>query len=160
MPYKLKNGVYAVKCRHPHCTFNVRFEIDQTIMGITEQDVDTEARRLARDMALTKHDAIHGTKHSLKNPVALERHVLQKALANARSKAALLAEQSRLTLGSTTLIEEDVSSLHPVHDAPLLARQLAGEDVMLKGPSAQRMAPGRFIVKKQVKVIYELQQPQ
>jgi len=68
MPYKLKNGVYAVKCRHPHCTFNVRFEIDQTIMGITEQDVDTEARRLARDMAVTKHDAIHGTNHSLKNP--------------------------------------------------------------------------------------------
>jgi hypothetical protein len=68
MPYKLKDGVYAVKCRHPHCTFDVRFEIDQMIMGITEQDVETEARRLAREMAFTKHDAIHGTKHSLKNP--------------------------------------------------------------------------------------------
>jgi hypothetical protein len=68
MPYKLKNGVYAVRCRQPQCTFDVRMEIDQMIMGITEQDVETEARRLAREMALTKHDAIHGTKHSLKNP--------------------------------------------------------------------------------------------
>ena len=68
MPYKLKGGVYAVKCRHAGCSFNTRFEIDQNIMGMTEQDVELEARRLARDMAQTKHDAIFGNKHSLKNP--------------------------------------------------------------------------------------------
>jgi CRP-like cAMP-binding protein len=68
MPYKLKGGIYAVKCRHVGCSFNTRFEIDQNIMGMTEQDVELEARRLARDMAQTKHDAIFGNKHGLKNP--------------------------------------------------------------------------------------------
>jgi hypothetical protein len=68
MPYKLNGGVYSVRCRHPYCGFNVRFDIDQNIMGVSEGDVEYEARRLARDMAMTKHEAIYGMKHSLKHP--------------------------------------------------------------------------------------------
>ncbi len=68
MPYKLNGGVYSVRCRHPYCGFNVRFNIDQNIMGVSEGDVEYEARRLARDMAMTKHEAIYGMKHSLKHP--------------------------------------------------------------------------------------------
>ncbi len=68
MPYKLKNGIYAVRCRYPRCTFNSQFEIKQNIMGMTEQDVEIEAKRIARDMALIKHDAIHATRHTLRNP--------------------------------------------------------------------------------------------
>ena len=65
MPYKLNGGVYSVRCRHPYCGFNVRFDIDQNIMGVSEGDVEYEARRLARDMAMTKHEAIYGMKHML-----------------------------------------------------------------------------------------------
>ncbi|UCF96588.1 MAG: cyclic nucleotide-binding domain-containing protein [Spirochaetaceae bacterium] len=68
MPYRLKDGIYAVRCRYPRCTFHSQFEIKQNIMGMTEKDVEIEAKRIARDMSLIKHDAIHATRHTLRNP--------------------------------------------------------------------------------------------
>jgi hypothetical protein len=68
MPYKLKKGVYAVRCRHPHCPFNERIEILENIMGVTESDVRWEALKMARDAACVKHDSIYGRKHVLENP--------------------------------------------------------------------------------------------
>ena len=68
MPYKLKNGIYVVRCRYPRCTFHSQFEVKQNIMGMTQKDVEIEAKRIARDMALIKHDAIHAARHSLRNP--------------------------------------------------------------------------------------------
>jgi len=68
MPYKLKNAIYSVRCRYPRCTFHSQFEIEQNIMGMTEQDVEVEAKKIARDMALIKHDAIHATRHTLRSP--------------------------------------------------------------------------------------------
>ena len=68
MPYRLHNGVYSVRCRHPHCPFNVQMKIDQNIMGMTESDVESEARKVARDMALIAHDAIRARQHSLHKP--------------------------------------------------------------------------------------------
>jgi hypothetical protein len=68
MPYRLNKGIYSVRCRHPHCTFNAQLEIKENIMGMTESDVETEARKVARDMAQVKHDSLHGRHHSLVNP--------------------------------------------------------------------------------------------
>ncbi len=68
MPYRLNMGVYTVRCRHPHCPFNAQMKIDQAIMGMTESDVETEARKIARDMAMVQHDSIRGRQHSLHNP--------------------------------------------------------------------------------------------
>jgi len=68
MPYRLNKGVYSVRCRHPHCTFNAQLEIDDNIMGMTESDVETEARKVVRDMAQVKHDSLLGRQHSLQNP--------------------------------------------------------------------------------------------
>ncbi len=68
MPYRLKGAIYTVRCRYPRCSFHHQFEVDHNIMGMTEKDVEDEARKIARDMGLIKHDAIYGTKHSLKNP--------------------------------------------------------------------------------------------
>jgi hypothetical protein len=68
MPFILKNGVYSVRCRFPHCTFNSSFPIEQTIMGLTEGDVDGEAFKIARDTALSRHDSLHGRRHTLQNP--------------------------------------------------------------------------------------------
>jgi hypothetical protein len=68
MPYRLHNGVYSVRCRFPHCPFNVQMKIDQTIMGMTESDVESEARKVARDMASIAHDSIRIRQHPLHNP--------------------------------------------------------------------------------------------
>jgi hypothetical protein len=37
-------------------------------MGMTESDVETEARKVAQDMARVKHDSLHGRQHALQNP--------------------------------------------------------------------------------------------
>lgn len=68
MPYRLNKGVYSVRCRFPGCPFNDQIEIEQTIMGVTESDVELEARKTARDAALVKHDSIYGRRHGLQNP--------------------------------------------------------------------------------------------
>jgi len=68
MPYRLNKGIYSVRCRHPHCTFNAQLEIVENIMGMTESDVETEARKVVRDMAQVKHDSLLGRQHSLQNP--------------------------------------------------------------------------------------------
>jgi CRP-like cAMP-binding protein len=68
MPYRLNKGIYSVRCRYPGCPFNDQIEIEQTIMGVTESDVELEARKTARDAALVKHDSIYGRRHGLTNP--------------------------------------------------------------------------------------------
>jgi len=68
MPYRLNKGTFMVRCRHQGCPFNVHLEIAPTIMGMTESDVDTEARKTARDMAQVRHDSLHGRHHQLHNP--------------------------------------------------------------------------------------------
>ena len=68
MPYRLRNGAYIIKCCYPGCSFDTKFEINQNISGITEQDVNDEAKKLAIGMAQIKHDAVYGTKHPLTDP--------------------------------------------------------------------------------------------
>jgi hypothetical protein len=68
MPYKLKNGIYSVRCRYPRCPFHTQMEVEQNIAGMTQKDVENEAKKLVRDMAMIKHDAVHGTRHTLRNP--------------------------------------------------------------------------------------------
>jgi hypothetical protein len=68
MPYRLNKGVYAVRCRHSHCPFHDRIDIEQNIMGVTEDDVRSEALKNARDKAVVKHDSIYGRHHGLENP--------------------------------------------------------------------------------------------
>jgi len=68
MAFRLKNGVFSVRCRRPGCPFNTRIEIETILMGETQEDVAREAIKIAMDMAKTKHDAVYGTSHSLENP--------------------------------------------------------------------------------------------
>ena len=68
MPYRLSKGIYAVRCRYPHCPFNDRLEVEPTIMGVTEEDVRSEAYKNARDKAMVKHDSIYGRRHGLDKP--------------------------------------------------------------------------------------------
>jgi hypothetical protein len=68
MAYRLKNGVFSVRCRRPDCPFNTQIKIETNLMGAAEKDVELEANKIARDMATTKHDAVYGTRHYLENP--------------------------------------------------------------------------------------------
>jgi hypothetical protein len=68
MPYQLKNGVFLVRCRYPGCPFSTQVTTEQKIMAMTEHDVEREAKNLVRDIAMTKHDAVYGTRHTLRNP--------------------------------------------------------------------------------------------
>jgi len=68
MAFRLKNGVFAVRCRRPGCPFNTQIKIETNLIGATEKDVESEAIKIARDMATTKHDAVYGTNHYLENP--------------------------------------------------------------------------------------------
>jgi hypothetical protein len=69
MAFKLKNGVFSVRCRRPGCPFDTQIKIESNLMGATEKDVEAEAIKIARDMATTKHDAVYSTSHYLENPV-------------------------------------------------------------------------------------------
>jgi CRP-like cAMP-binding protein len=42
--------------------------VKENIMGGTEADVDSEALKIARNLAFIKHDALYGRKHQLQNP--------------------------------------------------------------------------------------------
>ncbi len=68
MPFRLIKGVYDVRCRHEHCPYNDHVKIEQEIMGVTEEDVRSEAQKVARDQASVKHDSIYGRNHSLESP--------------------------------------------------------------------------------------------
>jgi hypothetical protein len=68
MAYQLVKGVFRVKCGHTGCPFDHPVKISQKLMGLTETDVENEAHKMARDIALMKHDAIYGNKHTLTKP--------------------------------------------------------------------------------------------
>ncbi len=69
MGFKLEKGVYNVRCRHHGCPFHADVKIEVNIMGETARDVETEAKKVARDKGNTMHDAVYGTSHKLENPV-------------------------------------------------------------------------------------------
>jgi hypothetical protein len=72
MSFKLKEAVFKVKCREPGCPFFPEIVVKENIMGATEAEVDSEAIKIARNMAYIKHDALYGRKHALANPEAIK----------------------------------------------------------------------------------------
>ncbi len=79
MGFKLKKAIFKVDCKHPNCPFNSEFTITQNIMGVTEDDVENEAKKLCLGMAKIKHDAVYGTKHQL-DPTIKKLSVLYEAI--------------------------------------------------------------------------------
>jgi CRP-like cAMP-binding protein len=68
MSFKLREVTFRVRCTEPGCPFDAEFTVRENIMGATEADVDSEAWKIARNMAFIRHDSIHGRKHPLANP--------------------------------------------------------------------------------------------
>ncbi|MCX7030383.1 MAG: cyclic nucleotide-binding domain-containing protein [Spirochaetes bacterium] len=68
MAFKLKEAVFRVRCREPGCPFVSDFLVKENLQGATEADVDSEAWKLAKDLGINRHDAIHGKRHSMMDP--------------------------------------------------------------------------------------------
>jgi hypothetical protein len=68
MAFKLKEAVFRVRCREPGCPFVSDFLVKENLQGATEADVDSEAWKLAKDLGINRHDAIHGKRHSMIDP--------------------------------------------------------------------------------------------
>jgi CRP-like cAMP-binding protein len=68
MAFRLKEVVFRVRCREEGCPFTSDFAVKENIMGGTQEDVDSEALKIARDQAMTKHDAIYGRRHTMLHP--------------------------------------------------------------------------------------------
>ena len=68
MSFRLKEAVFKVRCREPGCPFFSEIVVKENIMAATEQEVDAEAQKVARDLGFTKHDALFGRMHPMSNP--------------------------------------------------------------------------------------------
>ena len=68
MSFRLEKAVFKVRCREPGCPFLSEFVVKENLMGVTEADIDSEALKIAKNLAFIKHDAIYGRKHQLVNP--------------------------------------------------------------------------------------------
>ena len=68
MGYKLKEALFRVRCREPGCPFVSDFSVKENLQGATEADVESEAWKLAKDLGINRHDAIHGKRHAMINP--------------------------------------------------------------------------------------------
>ncbi len=68
MGYKLKEALFRVRCREPGCPFVSDFLVKENLWGATEADVESEAWKLAKDLGITRHDAIHGKRHPMIDP--------------------------------------------------------------------------------------------
>lgn len=68
MGYKLKEALFRVRCREPGCPFVSDFSVKENLWGATEADVESEAWKLAKDLGITRHDAIHGKRHPMIDP--------------------------------------------------------------------------------------------
>jgi CRP-like cAMP-binding protein len=68
MAFKLKEAVFRVRCREPGCAFVSDFLVKENLQGATEADVNSEAWKIAKDLGITRHDAIHGKRHPMIDP--------------------------------------------------------------------------------------------
>jgi hypothetical protein len=68
MAFKLKEAMFRVRCREPGCAFVSDFLVKENLQGATEADVNSEAWKIAKDLGITRHDAIHGKRHPMIDP--------------------------------------------------------------------------------------------
>jgi hypothetical protein len=113
MPFRLIKGVFEVRCRHEHCPFNDHVKIEQEIMGVTEEDVRSEAQKMARDQASVKHDSIYGRSHSLVSPeLRMSSGVIQKVggVTHSGPEGEMPAEKRRFKKGEVILRKGEAAS--------------------------------------------------
>jgi uncharacterized protein len=103
-------------------------------------------------------DRIHHVGYALEHDESITRDALMKAMADARAKAALLAQAGGRVLGNPTNIQEQpVYQASPIMAAPMLMKSAGAEMGYAADASAGQQPPmGTLDVKAQVIVIYEL----
>lgn len=127
MAYVLRDGLFQVKCRQPGCPFKSEFKIGQTIMGTTDRDCESEATKIASNMAAIKHDAIYGRTHVLRDPVVRKVGGVYAAFGTGRASQAPTATAARASAGPGTPRPQGATSV----------KQYArGEVILRKGDRA------------------------
>lgn len=130
MAYRLYKGEFRVKCGIARCPFNAEFDITQKIAGVTERDVENEAKRIARDMASIKHDAMYGRLHRLTRPaIRMVSGAIKQFGARSGKAAATVQEEDSVVRHykkgetvvkkgevSTTICEVIKGHVYPEHD--------------------------------------------
>ncbi|HOJ64552.1 MAG TPA: cyclic nucleotide-binding domain-containing protein [Spirochaetota bacterium] len=113
MGFKLKKAIFKIDCKYPNCPFDAEFTVTQNLMGITEEDVENEAKKLALGMARIKHDSVYGTKHNLTNPTVKKLSAIYEAIG---SKSSTIVNQSEAVKykeykqGETILKKGDIAT--------------------------------------------------
>lgn len=126
MAYVLRDGIFQVKCRQTGCPFKSEFPIRQTITGETSTDCETEATRIAQNMAVIKHDAIYGRTHTLKDPVVRRVSGTYVPFGSSARSTGSAASAERL---------EEAELPHPLGAAGV-RRYAKGEVILRKGDRA------------------------
>lgn len=85
MVYRLKKGIFRIKCDNNNCDFNEELDINNKIMGITEEDVEEEAKNMALDIASNIHDTQLSKEHPITNPKITKISVIFEAVGTRRS---------------------------------------------------------------------------
>lgn len=93
MAFRLKEVVFRIRCREPGCPFTSDFAVKENIMAATQEDVDSEAMKIARDQAMTRHDAIYGRKHPMAKPEVHKVAGAYEQIGAAAAPAAAAAER-------------------------------------------------------------------
>lgn len=98
MAFKLKEAVFRVRCREPGCPFVSDFLVKENLQGATEADVNSEAWKIAKDLGITRHDAIHGKRHPMIDP---DIHMIRSAYETIGGGPRVRAPVSPPRLGET-----------------------------------------------------------
>ncbi len=85
MPYRLKKGIFNIKCDVENCPFDLKLEITNNITGITEKDVEAEAKKFFYEIAKLKHDELYFDKHALNKKNIEKISIIYEAVDSSKS---------------------------------------------------------------------------
>lgn len=120
------------------------------MVNITIRDIDSVGDVLA---AVTDAgvNSIYGINFTVADPGALEDEARAAAMADARKRAASLAELGGVTLGDVQLISEVIGQPAPMPMA------LGGDFAMMESAPAPSISPGELSYQVQVQVTFDIQ---
>lgn len=94
MAYKLKKGIFNIKCDEENCPFDLKLEINNTITGISEEDVESEAKNFFYEIARLKHDELYSGRHALNKKNIEKVSIIYEAVDS--NKTSIIAQKEHI----------------------------------------------------------------
>lgn len=85
MSFKLKKGIFNVKCPEENCDFELDIDVKQNILGFTEKEVENNSKKIAGVIAKLQHDLDVSKKHFLNNPLITVKSCICEAVSEKSS---------------------------------------------------------------------------